>query len=80
MSLVVVTLVYGIDVVLPFNSPIAAAYCPSNIALYSRGMSQTLHVAAVSPVHKIKLSENFNSSLTIKSSLSPEGHAVYSKN
>ena len=37
-------------------------------------MSESLHVAVVSPVHKITFSEEFNSSLTIKFSLSPQGY------
>ena len=37
-------------------------------------MSESLYVAEVSPVHKITFSEEFNSSLTIKSSLSPYGY------
>ena len=37
-------------------------------------MSENLYVAEVSPVHKITFSEEFNSSLTIKSSLRPYGH------
>ena len=37
-------------------------------------MSETLYVAVVSPVHKITFSEEFNSGLTIKSSLSPYGY------
>ena len=34
-------------------------------------MSESLYFAEVSPVHKITFSEEFNSSLTIKSSLNP---------
>ena len=41
------------------------------IASYS---SESLYVAEVSPVHKITFSEEFNSSLTIKFSLSPYGY------
>ena len=37
-------------------------------------MSESLYVAVVSPVHKITFSEEFNPSLTIKSSLSPYGY------
>ena len=35
---------------------------------------ENLYVAEVSPVHKITFSEEFNSSLTIKSSLRPLGY------
>ena len=37
-------------------------------------MSASLYVAKTSPVHKITFSEEFYSSLTIKSSLSPYGY------
>ena len=37
-------------------------------------MSESFYVALVSPVHKITFSEEFNSSLTIKSSLRPYGY------
>ena len=37
-------------------------------------MSEGLYVAEVSQVHKISFSEEFNSSLTIKSSLRPYGY------
>ena len=37
-------------------------------------MSQSLYVPLVSQVHKITFSAEFNSSLTIKSSLSPHGY------
>ena len=37
-------------------------------------MSENLYVAGVSPVHKIIFTEEFNSNLTIKSSLSSYGY------
>ena len=37
-------------------------------------MSESFYVAEVSPLHKIIFSAEFNSSLTIKSSLSPYGY------
>ena len=37
-------------------------------------MSESLYAAEVSPVHKITFSEEFNSSLTIRSSLRPYGY------
>ena len=37
-------------------------------------MSERLYVALLSPVRKITFSEEFNSSLTIKSSLRPYGY------
>ena len=46
-------------------------FAVANIASYSREMFESLHVAAVSPQHKMTLSVEFNSSLTVKSSLSP---------
>ena len=57
-----VTLVYGIDVVPVYNSPMAVAYVLSKIASYSKEMSESLYVADVFPVHKITFSEEFNSS------------------
>ena len=44
------------------------------IASCSNEISEILNVALVSPIHKITFSEEFNSSLTIKSSLSPYGY------
>ena len=64
-------LVYGIEIVPVYISPIAVAYGSSKIVSYSSYMSESLYVAKVSPVHKITFSEKFNSSLTVKSSLRP---------
>ena len=53
------------------------AYSSSKFASYSREISESLYVAEVSevsPEHKITFSEESNSSLTIKSSLSPYGY------
>ena len=55
------------------------AYGSSKIASYSSNMSESLYVAEVSLVHKITFSEEFNSSLTIKSSLRPQGYTGYLK-
>ena len=49
-------------------------YGLSKITSYSKKMSEGLYVAEVSQVHKISFSEEFNSSLTIKSSLRPYGY------
>ena len=49
-------------------------YGSSKIASYSKEMSKSLYVALASPMHKITFSEEFNSSLTIKSSLSLYGY------
>ena len=49
-------------------------YGSSKIASYSKEMSKSLYVALVSPGHKITFSEELNSSLTIKSSLSLYGY------
>ena len=65
---------YEIDVP-TYISPMVVAYGLSKIKSYSKEMSESLYVAEVSPVHKITFSEEFNSSLTIKSSLSPYGYA-----
>ena len=45
------------------------AYGSSKITSYSKEMSERLYTAEVSPVHKFTFSEEFNSSLTVKSSL-----------
>ena len=45
--------------------------CSSIIASYAKEISETLYVAAASPLQKIDFLEEFNSSLTIKSSFSP---------
>ena len=50
------------------------AYGSSKIASDSSDMSESLYVAEVSPVHQITFSEEFNLSLTIKSSLTPYGY------
>ena len=50
------------------------AYGLSKTASYSKEMSESWYVAEVSPVHKITFSEEFSSSLTIKSSLRPYGY------
>ena len=50
------------------------AYGLSKIASYSKEMSESLYVALVSRVHKITFSDEFNSSLTIKSSFRPYGY------
>ena len=68
---------YGIDVVPAYILPMVLAYGSSKIASYSREISESLYVAEVSevsPEHKITISEESNSSLTIKSSLSPYGY------
>ena len=65
---------YGIDVVLVYISPMLMAYGLSKIASYSKEMSESLYAELVPPVHKITFSEEFYSSLTIKSSLSPYGY------
>ena len=49
-------------------------YGLSKITSYSKKMSEGLYVAEVSRVHKITFSEEFNSRLTIKSSLRPYGY------
>ena len=49
-------------------------YGSSKIASYSKEMLKSLYVALVSQVHKITFSEEFNSSLTIKSSLNLYGY------
>ena len=66
-------LVYGIDI-LVYIWPMVVAYGSSKIASYSKEMSESLNVAEISPVHKITFSGEFNSSLTIKSSLSLYGY------
>ena len=50
------------------------AYGSSKITSYSSDMSESLYVAEVSPLHKITFSDEFNSSLTIKSSLRRYGY------
>ena len=65
---------YGIDVVPEYFDPMVVAYGSSKIASYSSDMSESFHVAEVSPAHKITFSGEFNSSLTIKSFLSPYGY------
>ena len=65
---------YGIDIVPVYISPMLVAYGSSKIAPYSSDMSQSFYVAEVSPVHRVTFSEEFNSSLTIKSSFSPYGY------
>ena len=50
------------------------AYGSSKIASYSSDMPESLYVALVSPVHRTTFPEEFNSSLMIKSSLSPYGY------
>ena len=50
------------------------AYGSSKIASYSSDMSESFYVTEVSSIQKITLSHEFNSSLTIKSSLSPYGY------
>ena len=72
-------MVYGIDVVPVYISPMIVAYGSSKIASYSKEMSQSLYVAEISPVYKITFSEKFNSSLTIKSSLRPYGYTGWLK-
>ena len=68
-------MVYGIDVVPVYISPMLVAYVSSKIGSYSSKISESLYVAEVSPVRKTTFSEEkFNSSLTIKSSLSPYGY------
>ena len=57
-----------------YNSPMLVGYGWSKIATYSSDMSKSLYVAEVSLVHKIIFSEEFNSSLTIKSPLGPYGY------
>ena len=52
----------------------SVAYASSKIASYSSDISESLYVAEVSPLHKITFSDEFNSSLTIKSSLSLYGY------
>ena len=42
-------------------------------------MSKNLYAAVVSPLHKTIVSEKFNSSLKIQSSLSPYGYTGLSK-
>ena len=64
---------YGIDI-LVYISDMIVAYGSSKTASYSSDISESLYVAEVSPVHKITFSGEFNSSLTIKSSLSPYGY------
>ena len=64
-------LVYGINVIPLYINPMVVAYGSSKIASYSTDMSESLYVAEVSLVHKITFSEEFNSNLTIKRSLSP---------
>ena len=56
---------YGMDGI--NISPMVVALILSNIASYSGEMSESLYVAEVSPFHKITLSEEFNSNLTILS-------------
>ena len=65
---------YGIDVVLVYILPMVVAYGSSKVASYSKEISEILNVALASPVHKITFSAEFNSNLTIKSSLSPYGY------
>ena len=50
------------------------AYGLSKITSYSSDMSESFYVAEVSPMHKITFSEELNSSLTIKCSLSAYGY------
>ena len=47
------------------------AYDLSETASYSSDMSESLYVDEVSPGHRITFSEEFSSSLAIKSSLRP---------
>ena len=65
---------YGIDVVPLYVLPMVVAYGSSKIASYSKEISESLHFAEVSPMHNITFYDKFNSSLTIKSSLSPHGY------
>ena len=58
------------NVVPVYVSPMVVAYGSLKTASYSKDMSESLYVAAVS-LHEITFSEEFNSSLTTKSSLSP---------
>ena len=53
--------------------------CLKALCCCSVSSAESLYVAAVSPVHKITFSEEFNSSLTIKSSLNPYGYTGYMK-
>ena len=73
------TLEYGIDILPLYISPMIVAYGSSKIVSYSKDMSGSLYVAEVSPVHKITFSGEFNSSLSIKSSLSLYGYTGYLK-
>ena len=57
-----------------YISPMVVAYGLSKTASYSKEMSESWYVAEVSPVHKITFSEEFSSSLTIKSFLRPYGY------
>ena len=52
----------------------AVAYGLSKITSYPKKMSESLYGAEVSPVHEITFSEEFNSNLTIKSSLRSYGY------
>ena len=65
---------YQIDAVPVHISPIVVAYGLSKITSYSKEISESLYVALMSSVNKITFSAEFNSSLTIKSSLSPAGY------
>ena len=64
---------FGIAVVLAYKLPIVLAQLSSNTESYSKEIFESLYVAAISPLHKIFFSEEFNSSLTIRSYLSPKG-------
>ena len=57
--------------ILVYIPPMAVAYCSLKTASYSSEMSESLHLAEISPLHKMTFSGEFSSSPTIKSSLNP---------
>lgn len=67
-----ITLVNGIDIFPGYILAVVITNFLLNIVSYFTEISESLHFAVETPHHKIKDLEELNTTLTIKSSLSPQ--------